>query len=77
MKTPWVAESKAVRAAKSAGRAAFQIDNGSFGGRSGEPGSVPTSNRGGTAAIGTVKLLRLALLASGTTPARWWCRVQH
>jgi hypothetical protein len=66
-----------VRAAKSAGHRAIQIDNGSFGGRSGDPGSVPTSVRGSMALTGTVKPLRLTPVASGSTPVKWWCKVQH
>jgi len=66
-----------MRAARAAGRGAVQIDNGSFGGRSSESGSVPTIDRDRTAATGSVKPLRLALLAIGITPARWWCKVQH
>jgi len=71
-----VAESKRVRG-QLAGRCTIQIDNGSFGGRSSGPGLVLTSGRGGTVATCAVKPLRLALLAIGSTPAKWWCKVQH
>jgi hypothetical protein len=71
-----VAESKRAPG-RWAGRCAFQVDNGSFGGRSGGPGLVLTSGRGGTAMTCAVKPRRLALLAIGTTPAKWWCNVQH
>jgi len=71
-----VAESKQARG-QWAGRSAFQIDDWSFGGRSGGPVLVLTSCRGGTAVTCAVKALTLALPAIGTTPAKWWCRVQH
>jgi hypothetical protein len=53
-----------------AGRSTIQIDIGSFGGRSTKPGSVPTSERGVTAAIDAIKPLRLARLVIGSTPAK-------
>jgi hypothetical protein len=76
MKNSDVAESKRAPAGW-AGRCTFQIDNGSFGGRSGGPVLVLRSGRGGTAVTCAVKPLRVALPAIGTTPAKWWCKVQH
>jgi hypothetical protein len=59
-------------------RSALQIDNGGFGGRSNVPGSAPDSEPGGTATTDTVTPLRVVVLViGGSTPAKWWCKVQH
>jgi hypothetical protein len=76
MKTPSLPNPSG-RPAKLAGAPRLQIDNWSFGGRSGGPVLVLTSGRGGTAVSCAIKPLRVALPAIGTTPAKWWCKVQH
>ena len=63
-----IAESGGARG--EAGAQHDQIDSGSFGGRSGERGSVPTSDCGETATIVTIRSLRLTVTAIESTPAK-------
>jgi hypothetical protein len=64
-------ESKSERAGRSAGRSAIQIDNWSFGGRSNRLGSIPVSERGGTATIDNVRPRCALPAAIGMTAAKW------